>query len=71
MLQGNDYPDWQVGEEVVIAASRWDPEEAEIRTISNYDANSGIRDTHTGCGRKLGRGIHGMTAFARSDGSRT
>ena len=47
----------------MIAASRWDPEEAEIRTISNYDANSGIRDTHTGCGRKLGRGIHGMTAF--------
>ena len=53
VLQGNDYPDWQVGEEVVIAASQWDPEEAEIRTISNYDANSGIRDTHTSCGRKL------------------
>ena len=53
VLQGNDYPDWQVGEEVVIAASQWDPEEAEIRTISNYDANSGTRDTHTNCGRKL------------------
>ena len=47
----------------MIAASRWDPEEAEIRTIFNYDANSGIRDTHTSCGRKLGGDIHGMTAF--------
>ena len=46
MLQGSDYPDWQVGEEVVIAASRWDPEEAEIRTISSYDVNSGMEYTY-------------------------
>ena len=45
MLQGDNYPDWQVGEEVVIAASRWDPEEAEIKTISNYDVNSGMEHT--------------------------
>ena len=46
VLQGSDYPDWQVGEEVVIAASRWDPEEAEIRTISSYDVNSGTEYTY-------------------------
>ena len=46
VLQGSDYPDWQVGEEVVIAASRWDPEEAEIRTISSYDVNSGMEYTY-------------------------
>lgn len=40
-LQGNDYPDWGVGDEIVIAPSGYDPEESEIRTITNYVRSSG------------------------------
>jgi len=52
VLQGNDYPNWQVGEEIVIAPSGWNPEESEIRTITGYDGSSGTHHiellrTHT------------------------
>ena len=49
MLEGNDYPNWQVGEEIVIAPSGWNPEEAEIRTITSYDSSSGMRHTAADC----------------------
>ena len=41
-LQDNDYPDWVAGEEIVIAPSSFDPEEAEIRTILSYNAETGV-----------------------------
>jgi len=41
VLEGNDYPNWQVGEEIVIAPSGWNPEESEIRTIATYDDSTG------------------------------
>ncbi len=40
-LLGPDYPDWLLGEAIVIAPSGWDPEEAEIRTIVAYDMSTG------------------------------
>ena len=40
-LEGNDYPNWLEGEEIVIAPMGWDPEEAEIRTIVEYDSGTG------------------------------
>ena len=49
MLEGNDYPNWQVGEEIVIAPSGWNPEEAEIRTITSYDSSSGMLHTAADC----------------------
>ena len=35
------YPDWEIGDEIVIAPSGWDPEEAEIRIVSAYIQNTG------------------------------
>ena len=40
-LQGNDYPDWEVGDRIVIAPSGWEPAESEIRTITEYQRSSG------------------------------
>ena len=40
-LQGNDYPDWGVGDEIVIAPSGYDPNESEIRTVTDYDRSNG------------------------------
>ncbi len=41
-LQGNAYPNWGVGDEIVIAPSSWEPTESEIRTISSYDRTTGM-----------------------------
>ncbi len=40
-LQGNDYPNWEIGDEIVIAPSSWEPAESEIRIITDYDRSSG------------------------------
>ena len=37
----NGYPDWAVGEEIVVAPSGWYPEESEIREIAAYDQSTG------------------------------
>ena len=36
-----DQPDWSVGDSIVITSSSYEPTEAEIRRISNYDSVTG------------------------------
>lgn len=36
------YPNWEVGDEIVIAPSGWDPMESEIRTIVEYNRRNGM-----------------------------
>lgn len=33
-VQGSYYPNWRAGDEIVIAPSGWNPEEAELHTIT-------------------------------------
>lgn len=40
-LQGNSHPAWNMGDEIVIAPSGYDPSESEIRTITSYNRASG------------------------------
>ena len=51
-LKGPPYPDWAVGDEIVIASSSYDPYEAEVRTISSISGGSitmhePLQHTHT------------------------
>ena len=65
VLEGNDYPNWQVGEEIVIAPSGWNPEESEIRTITSYDGSTRMHHsellqahTHTHTHKKTNTQMH-------------
>lgn len=50
-LEGPDFPKWDVGDEIVIASSSYDPYEAEVRTITSITAgfitiNEPLQHTH-------------------------
>lgn len=40
-LKGPDYPDWSIGDQIIIASSSFEPSEAEIRTIADYNPSTG------------------------------
>ena len=51
-LKGPNFPDWAVGDEIVIASSSYDPYEAEVRTITSISGGSitvhePLQHTHT------------------------
>ena len=37
----NGSPNWSIGDNIVISSSSYEPSEAEIRTIVNYDSTTG------------------------------
>ena len=41
-LQGTTYPNWTIGDQIVIAPSGWESAESEIRTVVGYDSTTGV-----------------------------
>ena len=41
-LQGNTFPNWNIGNQIVIAPSGWEPAESEIRTVTGYNPITGV-----------------------------
>ena len=41
-LQGTTYPNWTIGDQIVIAPSGWEPAASEIRTVVGYDSTTGV-----------------------------